>query len=101
MTKKEFKTKCDFNHVYGRGANRINAIYVDWKSERNGENYIVGFKYGVASSVENCTKAELFDHLYNWIEKNIHLPYYIYSRFAQYDSQRFKVPIGFNHSSWN
>lgn len=97
MTKKEFKTKCDLNHVYGRGAKRINAIYVDWKSDDNGR----GFKYAVATSVENCTKTELFNHLYDWVVKGIHLPYYIYSRFAQYDSQRFKVPIGFNYSSWN
>jgi hypothetical protein len=97
MTKKEFKTKCDFGHVYGKGARRINAIYVDWKSDERGR----GFKYAVAASVENCTKAELFNHLYNWIENNVYLPYYIYSRFAQYDNQRFKVPITFNPKTWN
>ena len=97
MTKKDFKTRCDFNHVYGRGANRINAIYVDWKSNEQGR----GFKYAVATSVENCTKAELFNHLYEWIEHGTYLPHYIYSKFAQYDSQRFKVPIGFNTSNWN
>ena len=97
MTKKDFKTRCDFNHVYGRGANRINAIYVDWKDTDQGR----GFKYAVASSVENCTKAELFNHLYDWIENGVNLHYFIFSRFAQYDSQRFKVPISFNFKSWN
>lgn len=97
MTKKDFKTRCDFNHVYGRGQNRINAIYVDWKSDDHGR----GFKYAVATSVENCTKAELFDYLYNWIENGVYLPHYVYSRFAQYDSQRFKTPISFNPGSWN
>jgi len=97
MTKKDFKTRCDFNHVYGRGANRINAVYVDWKETEQGR----GFKYGVATSVANCTKAELFNHLYNWIENQVNLPYYIFSRFAQYDSQRFKVPISFSYKSWN
>ena len=97
MTKKQFKEMCDLNHVYGRGANRINAIYVDWVSNDFGR----GFKYAVATSVGNCTKAELFNHLYNWIENGVYLPYYIYSRVAQYDSQRFKVPIGFNFASWN
>lgn len=97
MTKKDFKTRCDLNHVYGRGAQRINAIYVDWQSNDQG----IGFKYAVATSVENCTKAELFDHLYNWIENGIYLPHYIYSRFAQYDNQRFKVPICFSYKTWN
>ena len=97
MTKKDFKNRCDFNHVYGRGANRINTIYVDWKADEHGR----GFKYAVATSVENCTKAELFDHLYNWIEKGVYLPHYIYSRVATYDSQRFKVPLSFNPQSWN
>jgi len=97
MTKKDFRTRCDFNHVYGRGVNRINSIYVDWKESDNGR----GFKYAVASSIENCTKAELFNALYNWIENDVHLPYYVFSRFAQYDNQRFKTPISFNYKSWN
>ena len=97
MTQKDFKERCDFNHVYGRGANRINAIYVDWQSNDRGR----GFKFAVASSVENCTKAELFKHLYDWIENQVNLPYYIYSKVAHTDQQRFKVPIGFNSLSWN
>ena len=97
MTKKDFKTRCDLSHVYGTGKNRVNAIYVDWQDTLKGR----GFKYGVATSIENCTKAELFDHLYNWIERGINLPYYIYSRFAQYDSQRFKTPIVFKPNLWN
>lgn len=97
MTQKQFKESCDFNHVYGRGANRINAIYFDWQNNEQGR----GFKYAVATSVGNCTKAELFKHLYDWIENGVYLPYYVYSRAATYDSQRFKVPIGFNLASWN
>jgi len=97
MTKKDFKTRCDQNHVYGRGANRINAIYVDWEQNEFGR----GFKYAVACPVRDCTKAELFDHLYDWIVNGVYLPYYVYSRFAEYDRQRFKVPIGFSYSGWN
>jgi len=97
MTKKDFKSKCDFSHVYGRGKTRINAIYMDWKSDEFGS----GFKYGVATSVENCTKAELFNLMYNWIENGVYMPYYTYSRFAQYSKDRFKVPITFNYKTWN
>jgi len=97
MTKKDFKEQCDMNHVYGRGANRVNAIYANWQSNEFGR----GFKYAVATSVENCTKAELFDHIYNWVVNGVYLPYYVYSKFAQYDDQRFKVPIGFNVKNWN
>lgn len=97
MTKKDFKEQCDTNHVYGRGNQRINAIYVEWHENEYGR----GFKYAVASSVENCTKAELLDIAYDWIVKQIHVPYYVYSKFAQYDNQRFKVPISFNYNSWN
>jgi hypothetical protein len=97
MTKKDFKAECDTDHVFGRGRNKVNAIYLDWKSDEFGR----GFKYGVAAEIENCTKAELLDHMYNWIEKGIYLPYYIYSRFAQYDKQRFKCPITFNYKTWN
>jgi hypothetical protein len=97
MTKKDFKTRCDLNHVYGRGAKRINTVYVDWKSDETGR----GFKYAAATSVENCTKAELFNLVYDWIENGVYLPYYVYSKVAQYDNQRFKTPISFNPNSWN
>lgn len=97
MTKKKFKEQCDLTHVYGRGKNRINAIYFDWKESDTDR----GFKYAVASSVENCTKAELFNHLYNWVVNGVYLPFYIFSKFAQYDNQRFKTPITFNPSNWN
>ena len=97
MTKKDFRTRCDTNHVYGRGDRRINAVYVDWQSDERGR----GFKYALATSVENCTKAELFNIAYEWIVNQVIPPYYVYTKFAQYDDQRFKVPISFNHGSWN
>lgn len=97
ITKKEFKEQCSTNHVYGRGAQRINTIYFDWKATPEG----TGFKFGVASSVENCTKAELLDIAYDFIVNQKFAPYYVYTRFAQYDNQRFKVPISFSHKSWN
>ena len=97
MTQKQFKEGCDFGHVYGRGAKRINSIYYDWKDNEFGR----GFKFAVATSVENCTKAELFNHLYNWVINGVYLSYYIYSRAATYDSQRFKPQVSFHYQSWN
>lgn len=99
MTKKDFKEQCDF-HVY-TGWNgkrtRVNAIYVEHRSTDQG----IGFKYAVASDIENCTKAELLNIAYDWIVNQKYAPYYVYTRFAQYDSQRFKVPLSFNYSNWN
>ena len=98
MTKKQFKEYCSF-HEFGRGRNKVNAIYFDWKSDEFGR----GFKYGVAAEIESCTKADLFNELYDWVtsEGSKHLSHWIYSRFAQYDSQRFKCPITFNYNTWN
>jgi hypothetical protein len=97
ITKSRFKELCDTNHVYGRGQSRINAIYFEWQDNDEGR----GFKAAVASSVENCTKAELFDILYDWITKEVNLPYYVFSKYAHTDAQRFKVPITFNPQNWN
>jgi len=97
MNKKNFKEECDTNHVYGRGKSRINAVYFDWQENEFGR----GFKYAVAASVENCTKAELINHMYDWIFNQVFPPYYVFTKFAQYDNQRFKTPITFNRSNWN
>jgi len=91
-SKKEFKEYCDLSHVYGRGANRTNAIFFDWKVTEEGR----GFKYAVAASIENCTKAELFNHLYNWVCKDIALPHFVRYKFAINDTDRFKTPLSLN-----
>jgi len=94
MTKKEFKEKCRFElYTNGRKSSRVNAIYYDWKSEPQGETYIVGFKYMVYANVENCSKADLFKAFHNWVIKEEHLPWYINYKYAETDSQRFKVPL--------
>lgn len=97
LTKKDFLEKADTTHSFGMGKTKINAIYYDWQETPNGR----GSKYAVASSVENCTKAELFNAMYDWVVNGVYLPHYIYSRFAQYDSQRFKYPMTFNSNQWN
>lgn len=104
MTKKKFREHCDLNHVYGRGAKRINAIYFDWQDftyeEIESGKKTRGFKFAVASSVENGTKEELFNHFYDWVCNAVNLSYWIYSKVAKDDTQRFKTPITFNYSFW-
>jgi len=91
MTKKDFKTKCSF-HEYGRGKTKRNAIYYDWRTDL--ENNAIGFKYMVKTSVENASKAELFNEFYDWITGKIQQPsYWITYRYAQTEQDRFKVKI--------
>ena len=96
ITKKDFKEQCNFQVFTGRGI-RINAIYFDYKSDDFGR----GYKYAAASGTENYTKAELLNEFYDWVIKGVHMNYYVYSRFAQYDKQRFKLSLSFNHNIWN
>ena len=91
-SKTEFKKNCDLNHVYGRGENKTNTIFFDWKETENGK----GFRYAVAATIENCTKAQLFDHFYDWVCKDIALPYYVRYKCAVTDSDRFKTPVSLN-----
>ena len=89
MTKKEFQERCSF-HVYGRGGNKHNAIYFDWKQG-------FGFKFGVAASIENSTKRDLFLDFFDWVTGKIDQPpWWIRYKFADTDEKRFKVPIALN-----
>lgn len=88
MTKKEFKERCSF-HVYGRGHRRHNAIFFDWAQG-------LGFKFGVATSIENMTRAELFNDFYKWVIEEIEPSWWIRYKFASDDHARFKVPISLN-----
>jgi len=94
MTKKEFKERCSFHLYTGVGMNRIktNVIFFDWKRTDKGH----GFKYGVASVNTNCTKAELFKHLFDWVVNEVEPPYYVRYRFAETDAKRFKTPLSLN-----
>jgi len=88
ITKKEFKSKCSF-HVYGNRKVKLNAIYFDWKFTKNA----IGFKYMVKAATDNCTKTELFNILYDWVVKKIEPVWYVNYRYAETDSQRFKVKL--------
>lgn len=91
MTKKDFKEKCSF-HEYGKGKKKRNAIYYDWSDDY--ENNSLGFKYMVKTSVENSSKAELFNELYDWVNGKILKPsWWVTYRFAETDNNRFKVSI--------
>jgi len=90
-TKKEFKERCSFHLYTGVGYNRTktNVIFFDWQDTENGR----GFKYGVAADRTNCSKADLFKHLFEWVTKEVSLPYYVRYKFAETDANRFKTPI--------
>ena len=92
QTKKAFREICDTGHVYGRGANRWNTIYFEWRDNDKGR----GFRLAVAARASACTKAELFNHFYDWVTYNAQLPYYVLRRVAETEEQRFKVPLGFS-----
>lgn len=94
ITKKEFKERCSFHLYTGVGYNRTktNAIFFDWQQNDDGR----GFKYGVAADRENCTKADLFKHLFDWVVNDVELPYFVRYRFAQTNTQRFKTPLSLN-----
>lgn len=105
ITKKEFKELCSF-HVYTGGGNKHNVIYFDHKVVRDetakadelfGKPLIGrGFKYGVALDIQEGTKADLIKHAYNWIVKEINLPYFVRYKYAIEDKNRFKVPLSLN-----
>ena len=91
ITKKDFKTKCSF-HEYGRGKNKINAIYFDWHTSHEGG--FSGYKYMVSATVADCKKDELLQAMYNWINGLIlQVPWYINYKYAATDKDRFKVQL--------
>ena len=91
MTKKEFKEKTH-SHVYSGNRTKTNVLFFDWQETNNGR----GFKYGVASDVDNCCKKDLFNHLFDWVVNNIEPPYFVRYKYAMTDRQRFKTPLSLN-----
>ena len=94
MTKKDFKQECSF-HQYGRGMNKKNAIFFNWKDgyvNYDKDNRFRGYKYMVWSNVQRYKKKELFDILYLWVNNIMYVPECPY-RFAETDVNRFKIPI--------
>lgn len=85
MTKKEFKERCSF-HAYGKGKEKRNAIFFDWKQPN-------GFKFMVKARVQFSKRNELFNILYDWVIKGIEPDWYIQCKSAPTDQQRFKVPL--------
>ena len=90
MTKKEFKERCSF-HEYGKGQNKRNAVYFDWKDDY--ENHIHGFKFMVKAPVKEVKKQELFNILYDWVINEQPVPWYVEYRYAYTDDKRFKVSL--------
>lgn len=93
MTKKDFKEQCYFTS-YDKGKNKRNAIFFDWKSEHVDGKWAVGYKYMVKASVQNLSKTELFNELYNWVTGKIQaVTYWADYKYAKTDAERFKIPL--------
>ena len=92
VSKKSFKELCDLRHVYGKGKDKTNAIYFGWKSTDVG----IGFKYAVAMHIENGTKTQLFEYMYQWVCNSVALPYFVRYKCAVNDEDRFKVGLNLN-----
>ena len=93
ITKKEFKERCGF-HRFVATDRILNAIYFDWKSERTATGFIVGYKYMVKAYTRECSKAELLNQLYLWVnDSNWTPPYFLDIKYAETDEQRFKPPV--------
>lgn len=84
MTKKDFKTQCDF-HEYRGGGLKINAIFL------RGKRY---FSHMVRADVTDYTKAELFNILYDWVTEKIQEPPTdVHYKIALDEEHEFKVPL--------
>jgi hypothetical protein len=94
MTKKELKEMSSFHTYTGRGI-KINAIFFDWKQGTGPDDkFFCGYKYMVKANVREATKAELLNVLHGWVNGSLSTPpYYVDYKFAETDTQRFKVPI--------
>ena len=100
MTKKEFKSLVRDMVYIGFNGNkiRINAFYFDYKEgeDTSTGKFFRGYKYQVASNVKNISKADLLDLFYKWVENGENLPYYVDYKFAQFDTDRFRVSLSTN-----
>ena len=98
MTKKEFKEQCRCETYTGHRT-KVNAIFYDWKQGDIDGKYFGGYKYRVQANIKNCNKKELFNILYDWVNKGIHPDVHIRSysligyKYAESDEQRFKIPL--------
>ena len=102
MTKSSFKKECFSNTYTGYNGNkiRINAFYFDWKQfipvdRKDINESFQGYKFMGYADTRNCSKKELFDAFYDWInsEGKINLPPYILYKYAATDKERFKVKL--------
>lgn len=90
ITQKDFKEGCSF-HEYGRGKNKRNAIYFDWKSDF--DNKAVGFRFMVKCRVCDAGKAELLKVLYYWVMKQVEPSWWVEYKYAATEQDRFKVSL--------
>ena len=99
LTKKAFKEIIHYSCYTGNQV-KFHCIYYDHDPGIYGERS-AGYKYAYAVSSQDANKTELFNLVYNHITKKFPLPWWIYSRTADSDKNRFKVGISLDLSLFN
>jgi hypothetical protein len=97
MNKKQFKAECTDQTYTGYNGNKlkINAFffgYAQGEDVSTGKTFR-GFKYMVSGNIKDLNKAELLEAMYQWVENQVNLPWYINYKFAASDAERFRVPL--------
>jgi hypothetical protein len=97
MNKKQFKAECtDQTYVGFQGHKvKINAFffgYAQGEDISTGKTFR-GFKYMVSGNIKDLNKAELLEAMYQWVENQVNLPWYVNYKFAATDAERFRVPL--------
>lgn len=102
LTKKLLNETARFQ-TFGRGSNKVNAIWYDWKTGDYVENGITksfaGSKYLVAV---RGTKKQATDLMFNWLTTGIAVSSYdAICWIAHKDKDRKKMPLSFNWNAWS
>jgi hypothetical protein len=90
MTKKDFIKQLRVEK-YG---SFTNALFFDYKNTGSSR----GYKFMVYAHSKNCTKKLLIDTFYEWVVKEIQLPYFVLYNYAATDEKRFGVPLSLSYN---
>jgi len=98
LTKKALKETAHYSCYTGYRV-KYHCFYYDWDPGIYGVRS-AGYKYAICANAEDCTKAELFQILYDWMTSDkadcVALPWWVLTREAETDEARFKVGISLN-----
>ena len=85
---KQFNEQSD-TFPFGRGENRFNVLYHEWRS---GEGFN-GYKYMIKAYTRDYSVGELRRIFYKWVVNDVSLPCDVLYKVALTDDKRFKVKL--------